>query len=157
MEAPPPVLAGLHVVEYAEADESVVFEQRRTLNVDGQWLGKVPRLAICQDFDTLEFAIQHCADDWEPLGIAGGYASIAHAKSAIERSYHGVSAKWVPAETSFEEARAINEAELRANACSFCGRTPLEVQTIIGNEPRICGQCVDEFYAAIHTDDGGNS
>ena len=48
MEAPPPVLAGLYVVEYAEADTSIVFEQRRTLNVDGQWLGRLPCLAICQ-------------------------------------------------------------------------------------------------------------
>jgi len=151
MEAPPPVLAGLYVVEYADADESIVFEQRRTLNVDGEWLGRVARLAICQDFDTLEYAVQHCAQDWEPEGIAGGYASIQKAKDAVERSYHGISTKWIAAAgTSFEAARALNEAELRANACSFCGKTPLQVQTMIGDEVRICGQGVDEFYAALH-------
>ena len=151
MESPPPVLAGLYVVEYAEADTSIVFEQRRTLNVDGQWLGRVPCLAICQDFDTLEYAIQHCTQDWEPLGIAGDYASIDKAKTAIERSYHGINAKWIRAETSFDAACALNDAELHASTCSFCGRTPLQAQTMIGDTVRICGQCVDEFYAAIHT------
>jgi hypothetical protein len=151
--APPPVLAGLYVVEHAEADESIIFEQRRTLNVDGQWLGRVPRLAICQDFDTHEYAIQHCTENWEPLGIASNYASIEEAKAAIERSYHGIRAKWTPSDTSFDAARALNDSELRAGACSFCGRTRLQAQTMIGDAVRICGQCIDEFHAAIHTRD----
>lgn len=36
MQTPPPVLAGLYVVAYATADADVIFEQRQTLNVDGQ-------------------------------------------------------------------------------------------------------------------------
>jgi hypothetical protein len=130
-----------------------VFEQRHHLNGDGQWLGPVPCLAICQDFDTLEYAIQHCTQDWQVLGIAGGYGSLDEAKSAIERTYRGISAKWRVAETSFDAARGQNESELRASACSFCGRTPLQVQTMIGDTVRICGQCVDEFHAAIHAGD----
>jgi hypothetical protein len=26
----------------------------------------------------------------------------------------------------------------------------LQVQTIVGDKVRICGQCIDEFHAAIH-------
>jgi hypothetical protein len=153
MQTPPPVLAGLYVVTYATADADVIFEQRQTLNVDGQWLGRMPFLAICQDFNSGEYLIQHCTEDWEPMGVAGGYASMDEAKARIERSYHGISNKWILANTSIEEARAINEAELLARACSFCGRTPLQYTTIIGDAVRICGHCVDEFYAAIHDDD----
>lgn len=150
MEAPPPALAGLYVVAYAEADESISFEQRRTLNVEGEWLGRVPRLVLCQDFESLEYAIQHCREDWYPLGIVGGYPTIEAAKAAIERSYHGISAKWIPAATSFEAAREMNEADLRATACSFCARTVLQVQIMVGDKVRICGQCIDEFHAVIH-------
>lgn len=153
MQSPPPVLAGLHVVAYAAADDAVVFEQRRTLNVDGEWLGRVPRLAICQNFDSLEYAVQHCTEDWDLLGIGAGYTSVDEAKAAMERSYHGIRTKWVMAETSFDVARDLYEAELRATACSFCGRTRLEVQTMIGDAVRICGQCVDDFYVAIHSGD----
>jgi ClpX C4-type zinc finger len=150
MQAPPPVLAGLHVVAYAEADDSVVFEQRHTLNVDGKWLGRVPYLAVCQEFDTLEYAVQHCTDEWDLLGIAAGYKSADDAKAAIERTYHGLGAKWILAATSFEEARALDEADMLASACSFCGKTPRQVQIIIGDEVRICGECVDGFHTAIH-------
>jgi hypothetical protein len=156
MRIPPPVLAGLYVVAYANADHDVVFEQRQTLNVDGQWLGRMPSLAICQDFNSGEYSIQHCTEDWELTGVAGGYGSMEEAKVRIERSYHGISNKLMLANTSIKEARAIYEAELLARACSFCGRTPLQYTTVIGDSVRICGQCVDEFYAAIHDDESSS-
>jgi hypothetical protein len=152
VEAPPPVLAGFYVVAYAEADDSVTFEQRRTLNVDGNWLGRVPYLAICQEFDAPRFAVQHCTSDWAPLGIAGGYGSAEEAREAIERSYHGISGKWVLGATSLDEARSLYEEQLRAEACSFCGKTPPQVTTMVGHTVRICGQCIDDFYDAIHND-----
>jgi hypothetical protein len=87
---PAPVLGGLYVVAYAHVDESVQFEQTYTLSVDGQWLGAVPTLAICQEFDKREYAIQYCTNEWEPVGIAAGYASRDEAMRRIERSYHGI-------------------------------------------------------------------
>ena len=96
-----------YVVEYALVDDSIVFEQRRMLNVDGEWLGRVPCTAICQDFDTLEYSIQHCAADWELLGVATGYESVENVKERVERSYHSIRTKWTRAETTFEEARAL--------------------------------------------------
>src|SRR4029077_7912864 len=123
------------------------------LNVNGQWLGRVPYLAVCKEFDTQEYAVQYCSVDWEPLGIAAGYASIDAAKAAAGRSYHGINAKWIAATMSFDDARALHEAELRATACSFCGRTPPEVATMVGDSVRICGKCIDDFYEAIHERD----
>lgn len=160
MESPPSVLAGLYVVEFAEVDDSVVFEQRRTLNVGGQWLGRVRCLAICQEFATLEYVIQYCEEDWEPVGIAAGYASVEEAKARIELSYHGIGSKWVRAKASFAAARVEYENDLRASACSFCGRTPPEeAQGFIANAEdavRICSHCIDDFYAAIHTREGAS-
>jgi hypothetical protein len=158
MESPPSVLAGLYVVEFAEVDDSVVFEQRWTLNVDGQWLGRVRYLAICQEFATLEYVIQYCEEGWEPVGIAAGYTSVEEAKARIERSYHGIGSKWVGAKASFVAARVEYEADLRASACSFCGRTPPEeAQRFMANAEdtvRICSHCIADFHAAIHTQAG---
>jgi hypothetical protein len=149
MNNPPPVLAGLYVLEYAHIDDSVEFEQRKTLNVDGNWLGRVPNLAICQSFDGLEYMVQHCSEDWEPLGIAAGFESVDEARKKTERSYHGLSGKWVPSKTNIEKAKDMYQAELKAESCSFCGRTMLEVTAMVGEEVRICNYCIDKFYAAI--------
>jgi hypothetical protein len=93
MTHPPPIIAGLYVLEFAHADESVQFKQRHTLNVDGEWLGRVPNLAICQAFDSQEFMVQHCNEEWEPLGIASGYMSVIDAKDSTEQSYDGINEK----------------------------------------------------------------
>jgi hypothetical protein len=156
MEKPPLVLAGLYVVAYAEADDDVVFEQRHILNVNGQWLGRTPCLAICREFDTREYAVQYCNIHWEPLGIAAGHASVDVAKVAAERSYHGINGKWIETAMSLEQARALHEAELRALACSFCGKKPTEVATMVGDSVRICGQCVDDFYDTVYEHDGAS-
>jgi len=63
-----PVLAGRYVVAFAHADESVRFEQRPNLFVDGVALECVPCLAICQDFETSQFEIHYCNEAWSPLG-----------------------------------------------------------------------------------------
>ena len=138
---------------YAHIDNSVRFSQTHTLNVDGQWLGAVPNLAICQEFDTRDFAIQYCGEDWEPLGIAAGYASRDEAIRKIEQSYRGISSKWIEASMTFEAAKALYDAELRAEACSFCGKTPLEVSKMVtvrtGREVRICDHCIEKVHASI--------
>jgi hypothetical protein len=157
MKAPPPVLGGLYVVAYAHVDESVQFSQTHTLNVDGRWLGAVPNLALCQEFDTREFAIQHCDEEWEPLGIAAGYESRTDAVRRIEGSYRGIGSKWIDASATFEQAKASYETELRAEACSFCGKTPLDVSKMVAattaSEVRICNYCIEEFHAVIRKND----
>jgi hypothetical protein len=156
MEVPPPYIYDSHVVEYADVDDSVVFEQRRWINVNGEWLGKVPCLAICQDFKSLEYLIEFCAADWEPLARAPGYESIEKAKARLERSYHGLGAKWIRAEMTFEETLALRRLELREDSCTFCGRTPLEMNKMITTKDhfvRICDQCIDRFHESIHRGD----
>lgn len=159
MEVPPPYLYGLHIAEYAEADDSVDFEQRHWINVNGEWLGKVPCLAICRHFKSLEYAILFGTADWEYLAAAPGFDSIEKAKARIERSYHGISAKWVRSETTFEEAHALYKFDLQDDSCSFCNRPPLEMNRMVATEDnfaRICDRCIDRYYKMIHRDDKPN-
>jgi hypothetical protein len=149
VNTPPPVIAGTYVVSYAYADQSVNFVQRNTLSVNGEWLGRVPYLAICQDFESLEYFVQHCDETWEPLGIAGGYRTVEEARRAIERSYNGITSKWIDSTTTKDAALAHHRADLKAASCSFCGRNPLEVSSMIGDEVRICNYCVESFHKAL--------
>jgi hypothetical protein len=152
MTEPPSVLTGTYVVAYAHADDTVQFEQRYTLSVDGARLGRVPCLALCQEFETLEFAIQYCNDQWYLLGIASGYKSAEEAMERAERSYHGITAKWTSPVVTKEQAFAAYTAELKAENCSFCGRTPLEVTSMFGAETRICNCCVARFHGMLWQD-----
>ncbi len=93
MDVPPPVLGCDYVAAFAHIDESVRFVQRRTLNAGGVWLGRVPCIALCQDFETSEVSVQHCNEHWEVLGVAGRFRSLSEAKERIERSYPGIGAR----------------------------------------------------------------
>src|SRR5256885_9714578 len=119
MKLPAPALDCAHVIEYAFTDETVTFEQRRTLNVGGEWLGAVSNLAICQNFDETEFMIFHCNSEWEVLGVAAGYRTVKEAKERIERSYHGIASKWAASGYSREEATKYVENQLKDRSCSF--------------------------------------
>ena len=147
---PPPVISGLYVLEYVFADRTVRYEQRKTLNVGGKWLGRVPCLALCQPFDDSEFMIQHCSRRWESLGVAAGYKTARDAKLGLERSYRGITSKWRKQRVAKRKALAAYTRDLRAEACSFCGRTPLEVQSMAEMNVRICNICVGRFYRAMH-------
>lgn len=148
---PPPIIDGLYVVAFAYADKSVHFEQRRTLNVNGKWLGRVPCLALCTPFGKKVFLIQHCNKNWVSRGTAAGYKTLREAKARIERSYHGIGSKWQRQAVSKRKAHALYKEQLRAVSCSFCSRTPLQFEKLAGNKILICNHCVDSFYEAMHS------
>lgn len=150
MTRPPPALGCARVLEYAIVDSSIVFRQRRTLNVDGKWVGKVARLAICQNLDDEELLVFHCTDNWDVVGVAAGYKIVAEAKEEVERSYRGLASKWNVAGYSRDEAVAYVGEQFKDRQCSFCGRTPLQVQSIVGDAVRICNRCIDEFHDLMH-------
>lgn len=132
------------------------YEERQTLFVNHELLGRVSNLALCQVLDETEFTALHCNRNWEVLGIAGGYKSLAAARSKVERSYHGVETKWVSTGYTKEDATSYLKELFKDDCCTFCGRNPLEVsamvqaKTPIGDEVRICDQCVNEFYDFLH-------
>ncbi|MBX3704660.1 MAG: hypothetical protein KF822_12870 [Steroidobacteraceae bacterium] len=95
--------------------------------------------------------IQHCSRTWKPLGIAAGYKSAREAKANLERSYRGITSRWRKQKVAKRTAHAAYKRELREVSCSFCGRTPFEVQSMVVRNLRICNICVDSFYQAIHS------
>jgi hypothetical protein len=149
---PPPALDCAQVIEYATVDDTVRFEQRYTLNVGGVWLGEVPHLGICQNLDQCDFMVFHCDGDWNVLGVAAGYNSVAEAKAATERSYHGIAPRWMPSGYSRDEASQFVAEQFKGQECSFCGRLPVQCHSVIGDAVRICNFCVDEFYAIVHSE-----
>ena len=150
MSVPPPALHSTHAIEYAIVDETVRFEQRHVLNVGGEWLGEVPRLAICQDLYKDEFLLFHCDAEWNVLGVAAGYNSITEIKARAERSYHGVSQKWLPTGHTRASAEKYVADAFEGWKCSFCGRLPPQYENLVGERVRICNHCIDEFHQAIH-------
>jgi len=153
MTPPPPALDCAHAIEYAVVDASVRFEQRHWLNVGGEWLGAVPRLAICRNLDESQFMVFHCGEDWNVLGVASGYDTIADAKARAERSYHGLMQKWTPTGHSVDDALGYVKERFKGHECSFCGRLPLQYDSAIGGPGvRICNHCIVEFHETVRSD-----
>ena len=102
LETPPATLDGCRVLAYAVVDDSVAFTGRLRLNVGGKWLGRVPRLAICEwDFKP-ELVLLHCDDSWNVLGLQGwnapdvhGPETIAEVIAAAEKYYEGLQSHWI--------------------------------------------------------------
>jgi len=95
--------------------------------------------------------IFHCDNELNVLGVAGAHSSVQNAKTAAERSYRGISNKWVDASVTEDEAREFLKLEFSGEECSFCGRWPFEVgQMIAKGNLRICAKCVCEFHEIVH-------
>ena len=91
-------LADSHVVCYAVLDETVGYTSGHGLFfVDGEEIGRVPCLAICQDKDTPRFTLYFCNSAWNMLGVAADYQSTDAAKHRAERIYPGSSSCWTDA------------------------------------------------------------
>ena len=97
---PPTTLDSANVLAFAIVDESVTYLNRRTLYVDGMLLGVVPKLAICQNEGEMTLMVFHCDQDWNVLGVTAEHESISEAIQCTERSYNGLSEKWVKFENA---------------------------------------------------------
>ena len=155
---PPPMICvnDRVLLHYAVLNESVGYNSGHGLMfVGAKEIGKVPCLAICQDKDTPEFTLYYCDSDWSPIGIAS-YDTVAAAKRRAERIYPGSSACWVEANFTEEDAARYVGEKWAEQRCSFCGKGPDETlaATFEGNEnARICGKCIEEFYAELKRSD----
>ena len=92
---PSAILDSAKVLAFAIVDETVTFFNRKALYVDGELLGVVPKLAICRYEDEIELMVFHCDNDWNVLGVTAGHVIIGEAIQYTERSYIGLSEKWV--------------------------------------------------------------
>lgn len=150
--APPPVLAFARVLSYAIVDNTVTFKARRAPDVGGTELGRVPRLALCQNIDELDTSITlfHCDEEWNVLGASGIEPTLEDAKTHAEQSYSGIAAKWVDTVSSEADARRWLEEQFPASLCSFCGRLLAEFETLFrGHKSGICEDCVRSFAVIV--------
>jgi hypothetical protein len=146
-----------YVVEYANVDSTVKFIDRKTLNVGGEWLGPVPKLAICKNIETSEFELSHCSEDWESLCSVQRAASIEAIKEIAEKHYQGIGPKWAESHYRESDAIALFESAKEAEKCSFCGKSQYDTDIhnmIVSSDARICDNCIRTFYKEL---ENGNS
>jgi hypothetical protein len=139
MQAPPPVLCNAKVLEYISIDPSIDYAGSNSMYVDGEVLGRVPALAICQNYKAREVLLFHCDENWNVIGGAE-YPSVEAAKARAEKRYPGSGRHWmfVAIPDRFEDW-PVKLAPL----CSFCGKSHLEIDTMFqGNQAHICNECV---------------
>jgi hypothetical protein len=148
--APPPVLEGARVLAYAVVDKTVIYTGRSTLYIDGKLLGAVPCLAICE-LETGAVLLLFCDEKWNSLGIVES-RSLAEAQKRAESEYEGLSTKWVSANVSEEEAARYLNEQGDSLRCSFCGKSPEEVQQMFSVATAcICDGCVRSFSQELKT------
>jgi hypothetical protein len=156
IEKPPPVLGSGRVLEYAILNESVKYSGHSSMFVGNakeglKELGPVPCLAITQDLKTGEIMLLHCDEDWDLLGLGGGYDSVEQAKAKAERAYQGVSSCWIDPKVTHEEALKYVDEVWADERCSFCDKIPPDFNMMIKRKDvRICDSCIEEFHKMLH-------
>jgi hypothetical protein len=152
---PPPVLSCARLLEYAVLDNSVGYAGRTFLFRGGTEVGRVPCVALCENKSTSADAVFLflCGEDWSDLGCSG-FPSAAEARDWAERTYPGISTRWVQALVSEEDAERYLDELFGDARCSFCSRRPDQgVEKLLGKDSAfICDRCVNEFYAEMHRD-----
>jgi hypothetical protein len=134
LETPPlvPVIDCARLLHHAIVDGTVQFAGRTLLFVDGNELGQVPCLAICENKKLSEVLLFHCDSEWNGLGCSA-HPSVAESKARAERTYVGISARWVDAGISERTADAFLDEQFGNERCSFCGKRPRRDQS---NDPQ---------------------
>jgi hypothetical protein len=99
---PPATLDGCRVLAYVVVDDSAIFTGRLQLNVGGEWIGRVPRLAICEWDVRPELLLLHCDESWNVLGVQGWNApgvrqpsTVPEVVAVVERYYQGLQPNWI--------------------------------------------------------------
>lgn len=148
---PPPTIASDRILHYAVLDDSVGYSKGHgLLFVDGEEIGRVPLLAICQSRNKSEVVLYFCEKGWNSLAVSM-HDSVANAKRRAERIYPGSSECWEESNVSEEEVSQHLERVYKDFRCSFCGkRGDLVGQMFAGNgDVQICDECVAEFNAGL--------
>ena len=137
----PPALDCARLLYYAVLDRTIKFSGRTLLFVDGEELGAVPCLAICEDQHPPGFLLFHCTSDWRVLGCSA-HESVSESRDRAERIYSGVSARWVDANVSPEAADVFLNKLFKGQRCSRCGKRPDEVNSLTQEGARwTCSEC----------------
>ena len=90
---PPAIQDSAKVIAFAIVDESVTYTGRISTYVDGNLIGPVAKLSICQNPGEDDYLLFYCNEQWEVLA-AGGGDSIEQVKNTAEEAYSGISSRW---------------------------------------------------------------
>jgi hypothetical protein len=141
------VLQSSRVIAFAIVPDDLQFTGRSQLYVADVLVGRVPRLAICENLgEDIGPMLFHCNEAWDVIGTSGA-TTIEETKLLAERNYPGIHKHWQSLNVSREEALAYYDAEMGKYICSFCGKRPFEYQGAVeGKGAVICRGCVEDFH-----------
>jgi hypothetical protein len=154
---PPAVLTCCHVVSYAILDGTVGFIGRTGLYVGRPGRMKevlrVPCLAIGKPLGSKagdQPLLMYCDREWGVIGVSS-HDSVKDAKRRAERSFPGLAHKWKSSGYRRAQAMTYLRRLFREEECSFCGRLPTDVESMIGHSgrARICDICIRECYEIL--------
>jgi hypothetical protein len=78
------------------------------------------------------------------------YAVLDESIGFRERIHPGSSGRWIDAHVSETEALKSRDAMLEGQRCSFCGKTPFEINQLVERDNvRICDSCIEEFHRIV--------
>jgi hypothetical protein len=99
---PPTRIHGCDVLAYAHDLADLPFTDALRLNVGVAWLGRVPRLAICEWDVRPTLTLYHCDEHWNCLGVQGWERpapdrprTVSDVIQRTERYYTGIANRWV--------------------------------------------------------------
>jgi hypothetical protein len=146
---PPPLIGTARLLEYAIVDRSIMFTGSQRLYVDGELLGRVPRLAICQEMSSGDTLLFRCDRNWNVLAVSGS-GTAAQVKATAERAYEGLSKKWIASPYSEEQVQRYLNRQWGGQRCSFCGKWPWQIEKLFASQSGcICDNCVRSFHASL--------
>ena len=93
---PPKAIDSCLVLAYVSIPDDVPYANTGHIYADGRWLGRVPRLAICEWNFRPELMLFHCDKRWRSLGCEGpaGSTTVADLVNRAERQYPGLRSHW---------------------------------------------------------------
>lgn len=117
------------------------FVGRTLLFVDGVELGRMPRLAICEERKTSGVLLIHCDQEWNPLGCSA-HDSPQSARQKAQRIYPNIDERWVDAGVSDAEAEQYLEEAYGDIRCSVCGKRADQVTQLHQRDQKLfCDSC----------------
>jgi hypothetical protein len=135
------------------------YTERIHLIVGGERLGRVPNLAVCQNYYVPgDVLLLFCDHEWNSQGCIA-FTTVEEAKLKAERGYPAIADRWQP--TPHDQAaiddflRNVYEVDPRSEwwrqICSFCQKD-VEGMAVSKSSATICLACVDSFHEAMHAD-----
>jgi hypothetical protein len=154
---PPPIIDSARVLQYVTVSADMEYTERIHLIVGGERLGRVPNLAICQNYcDPEDVLLLLCDMQWNSQGCIA-FTTVDEARLKAEGGYPAISGQWKSTphgQSAVDDfLRDVYEVDPRSewwrHICSFCQKD-VEGMAVSKGSATICLECVDSFHEAMH-------